>query len=309
MQVIKHSQKLLITTLVTMILSLCCIVVFGLQLSNDFTGGAVFRYNITNVENSQDFYIEKINESFKLQGVAIEDVVFEEGSVTVRTGPTVSGVNDAVNGSLFDSGLESVSFETIGSVLGKEMMLNSLSALVMAFVAILFYIAYSFRNIPKPYSNFKFGASALFAMAHDVLFVLGTFAILGKMLNLEIDVMFVTALLTIIGFSVHDTIVVFDRVRENLIKKKKSHDFPELVNDAIRETLRRSIATSFTVLVVLFSLFFFGGDSIKYFTLALIVGIMVGTYSSIFVASPVLVLWELDGIKSINTSKIKKSKK
>jgi preprotein translocase subunit SecF len=158
-------------------------------------------------------------------------------------------------------------------------------------VAIALYIAYAFRKVPKPYSSWAFGVSAIVSLLHDALLILGLFAILGYFFDIEIDTSFVTAVLTVIGFSVHDTIVVFDRVRENLHRHPEM-DFSGVVDVSIMETLDRSISTSLTVVFVLAALFLFGGDSIRWFVFALLVGIISGTYSSIFNASMVLDIWE-----------------
>jgi preprotein translocase subunit SecF len=138
----------------------------------------------------------------------------------------------------------------------------------------------------------RFGASAIIAMLHDAFMVLGIFAILGHFFHMELDSLFITAILTVIGFSVHDTIVVFDRIRENLSKLPKSYSFEEVVNYSVVETLNRSLATSMTVLMTLLALVLLGGESIKTFVLAMLIGITSGTYSSIFNASPILVIWE-----------------
>ncbi|KKQ07503.1 MAG: Protein translocase subunit SecF [Candidatus Daviesbacteria bacterium GW2011_GWB1_36_5] len=156
---------------------------------------------------------------------------------------------------------------------------------------IVLYITYSFRNIPKPTSSFRFGIAAIAALIHDVLVVVGIFAILGHFFNVEIDVLFVTALLTIIGFSVHDTIVVFDRIRENL-PKNLSKKFEAVADISITQTLARSLNTSLTVVFVLIALLLFGGESIRWFVVALLIGIISGTYSSIFNATALLTFWE-----------------
>jgi preprotein translocase subunit SecF len=153
------------------------------------------------------------------------------------------------------------------------------------------YIAYAFRRVPKPMTSWRFGWSAVIALLHDLLFVLGVFSILGHYRGVEIDGMFVTALLTVLGFSVHDTIVVFDRVRENL-KVYSGQSIEYVVNKSIGQTIVRSLNTSLTVLFVLLALLLFGGDTIRYFVLALFIGVIVGTYSSIFIASPFLVVWQ-----------------
>jgi preprotein translocase subunit SecF len=144
--------------------------------------------------------------------------------------------------------------------------------------------------VSRPVASWKYGVSAVIALIHDSIILLGVFAMLGRFYNVEIDSLFVPALLTVIGFSVHDTIVVFDRTRENLFRGL-AVDFAHVVNKSVNDTIARSINTSLTILLVLMALFFFGGETIKYFALALIVGITVGTYSSVFVASPILVDW------------------
>lgn len=186
---------------------------------------------------------------------------------------------------------EILRFETVGPTIGKELTIKALQAVGIASLAIILYIAYAFREIPQPYSSWKFGVSAVVALLHDVLVVTGIFSILGHFYQVEIDALFVTALLTIIGFSVHDTIVVFDRIRENLrIMEKKN--FEEVVNASLLQTMRRSINTSATALLVMAAVIFFGGESIRHFAVALFIGIFSGTYSSIFNAAPLLVVWE-----------------
>ena len=155
---------------------------------------------------------------------------------------------------------------------------------------IIGYIAYAFRKVSKPVSSWKYGVAAILALVHDIVIVTGLFSVLGRFAGVEVDSLFITALLTILGFSVHDSIVVFDRTRENL-SKHYSSDFEEVVNDSVNSTITRSINTSFTTLLVLFMLYIFGGASIANFILALITGVVVGTYSSIFVASPIIVSW------------------
>lgn len=182
-------------------------------------------------------------------------------------------------------------FDTIGPTIGAEFKHRSAVALGVAIVAIVIYIAWAFRHVSKPVSSWKYGVVAIIALIHDVAIPTGVFAALGHFQNVEIDSLFITALLTILGFSVHDTIVVFDRVRENLHKLKHAEPFHDTVNRSINETLIRSVNTSFTVILVLLAVFFIGGATTRYFSLALILGIIFGTYSSIFIASPLLVIW------------------
>jgi len=182
------------------------------------------------------------------------------------------------------------SFETVGPSIGQETKANALKAVLIASVAITLYIAFAFRKVSHPVSSWKYGVSAIIALLHDVLVVVGVFSILGVLFGIEIDSLFITALLTVMGFSVHDTIVVFDRIRENL-KKSYNLKFEEIVNNSLLETMNRSLNTSLTVVIVLFSLLLFGGESIRWFIIALLLGIISGTYSSIFNASPLLIVW------------------
>jgi preprotein translocase subunit SecF len=181
-----------------------------------------------------------------------------------------------------------LAYNTVGPTIGSELIGRAFIAIALASVAILIYLTIVFRRVPNA---FRYGVCAIIALIHDVLVVLGVFAILGFLLNEEIDSLFITAMLTVIGFSVHDTIVVFDRTRENLMKRR-FEKFEDVVNYSVVQTLARSINTSITVMLTLFALFLFGGDSIRSFVLALLIGIFSGTYSSIFNASMLLVIWE-----------------
>lgn len=187
--------------------------------------------------------------------------------------------------------IKELRFETVGPTIGNETTVNAVKAVLIASGAIVVYIALAFRKIPKSYSSVKFGICAVVALIHDVLVVIGMFALFGHFFHVEIDTLFITALLTIMGFSVHDTIVVFDRVRENL-RKMPEDSFEHVVNISIIQTLARSLSTSLTVLFTLFALLLFGGESIRWFVIALLIGITSGTYSSIFNAAPLLVVWE-----------------
>ena len=182
-------------------------------------------------------------------------------------------------------------FETIGPTVGSEITWNAIKSIFFASILIVLYIAWSFRTVPKQTSSWRFGVCAIIALIHDILVLVGIFSILGHVLNVEIDSLFVTAMLTVIGFSVHDTIVVFDRIRENL-RHTINIPFAQVVNDSILQTLVRSLSTSLTALLVLITLLIFGGATIHWFIVALIIGITSGTYSSIFNASQLLILWQ-----------------
>ena len=293
MQIIKYKYWYLLFSIVILVPGIISLAVFRLNLAIDFTGGSVFQY-----ETVLD--IRAVRQVMEQHGVVVEEVIKEENTALVRAKPIETSKINAITTALKerDANATQTSFETIGPSIGAETTKKAFIALVVASLGILFYVAYAFRNIPKAYSRFRFGASALIAMLHDALVVLGVFSILGHFFNVEIDSLFITALLTVIGFSVHDTIVVFDRIRENLRKLSANTKFSEVVNYSIVETLNRSFATSLTVIITLTALLLLGGESIKYFTLALLIGIISGTYSSIFNAAPILVIWEEQKSKS-----------
>jgi preprotein translocase subunit SecF len=178
----------------------------------------------------------------------------------------------------------------VGPTIGAQIRQRAAYAVVIAAVFILLYISFAFRKVAHP---FRYGTCAIVALIHDVLVVLGLFAIFGRLFNVTVDSLFVTAVLTVIGFSVHDTIVIFDRIRENM-SRRIGEPFELVVNNAILQSMARSLNTSLTVLMTLTALLIFGGASIRIFVLTLLVGITSGTYSSIFNASPLLVVWEYD---------------
>jgi preprotein translocase subunit SecF len=183
-------------------------------------------------------------------------------------------------------------FDSIGPVLGAEAARKAVFSIALVILAIVLFIAYAFRKVSEPVSSWKYGLVAVIALVHDVIIPTGVFAILGHYAGYEIDTLFVTALLVVLGFSVHDTIVVFDRVRENLRHAPARKPFGEVVGESINQTFTRSINTSMTTLLALIVLYFVGGPSTQHFSLALIVGIAAGTYSSIFIGSPLLVTLE-----------------
>lgn len=219
-------------------------------------------------------------------------------NVEVETGESAINVESGGEGvELVDIGvenekanLEELRFDSVGPSIGEELKRKSLYAVFLVLIAVVLYIAFTFRKVSKPIASWKYGVTAIIALFHDVIIVLGVFSFLGYFYEIEINTPFVAAILTVLGYSVNDTIVVFDRIRENL--PKSDEDFEGTVNSSINQTLTRSIYTSFTTLLVLLSILFFGGSTIRDFVLALSIGIFIGTYSSIFLASPILVIWE-----------------
>lgn len=281
-------------SLLVVVPGLIAFLLWGLNLSIEFTGGS----NITlsfpqKVENSQ---VVSVKNNLVSQKVKVLNTQTSGNVLTLRTTPLSQGQDDNLLATIKSFNAKQEEFETIGPTIGKEITQNAFKAIILASILIILYITWAFRSVPKPASSFRFGVCAIAALIHDVLVVVGIFAILGHFFNVEVDSMFVTALLTVIGFSVHDTIVVFDRIRENLKKFPGMH-FEKVVNESILQTLDRSLNTSLTVLLVLFAMLLFGGESIRWFVVALLVGVLSGTYSSIFNASPLLVLWHEWGEK------------
>ena len=265
------------------------LVTSGLKLGIDFTGGALLEYKVEQTVGG-----EQLREVISKQGIEVGQITTSgENTYIIRTKPVEQGKLNELNTKLTEEfgQVEVRRTENVGPVIGKELEQKAILATAVASLAIVLYIAFSFRKVPKPTSSWRFGATAIVALIHDVLMVVGAFAILGRYWGVEIDILFVTALLTVIGFSVHDTIVVFDRIRENLIKNI-NRKFTEVANISVVQTLGRSLNTSLTVVFVLLALLLFGGETIKWFVVALLIGIISGTYSSIFNATALLTYWE-----------------
>src|SRR3989344_2305840 len=294
MRIIKYTKIYLLISLLVLLPGVFSLFRYGLNLDIDFTGGSVFEYELADGSKDRVQVTSLLAEIFSQNQVEVKNVTFDGTKAIVKTKPVEVEKNEEIKTAVSQKfeNANQVSFETVGPSIGLETTKKSFIALAIASIGILLYIAYAFRNVPKPYSSFKFGVTAIIAMLHDALVVLGIFSILGHFFHIEIDALFITAVLTVIGFSVHDTIVVFDRIRENLKKLPGSWGFSQIVDYSLIETLNRSVATSLTVVIVLLSLYLLGGGSIKHFTLALLIGIVSGTYSSIFNASPLLVIWE-----------------
>ncbi len=253
----------------------------GLKLGIDFTGGSLLEYK----------FEKKVNKDELSKYASVSQS--GESSYILRTRPLEQNeLNDLKAKLQHEFGNFQVKREeSVGPVIGQELKQKALTALVLATVMIVLYITFAFRKVPKPTSSWRFGVAAIVALIHDVLVVVGLFAILGKYWGVEVDTLFVTALLTIIGFSVHDTIVVFDRIRENL-PKNLTKRFSDVADISVAQTLARSLNTSLTVLFVLLALLLFGGETIRWFVVALLIGIISGTYSSIFNATALLSWWE-----------------
>lgn len=266
------------------------LLVWGLRLGIDFTGGSLVEIKAPATAETAE-----VRDAFgdKFGSPIIQST--SSGTYQVR----IKQINPHQHQELLSEvqqrlgqGTEELRFETVGPSISADLRNRALLSVALGSLLILLYIAYAFRNVPKPASSWRFGATTILTLLHDILFTLGIFAILGETTGLEVDANFVAAILTAVGYSMHDTIVVFDRIRENLVKRAAS-TFPGVVNYSIAQTLVRSINTSVTVLLVLLAMYFFGGESLHSFILALLLGAAVGTYSSIFNAAPLLVSWQL----------------
>lgn len=289
LNIIKYYKFWLGFSGVLLIIGIVALFAFGLKLGIDFKGGTLTQ--ITFADNRPA--VSEIQAALGEKGFG--DVHVQpagEKSALLRTGPQEKEQHDQLLKALSDKfgQVTEDQFTSIGPVIGKELRSGAFVQLVLVSLGIILYIAYAFRKVSKPVSSWRFSIAAIIALLHDLFIVLGVFAILGKLYGVEVDGLFVTAMLTILGFSVHDTIVVFDRIRENL-RVRAGESLSEIINNSISQTIVRSINTSMTVLFVLLSLFLFGGETIRYFVLALLIGIIAGTYSSIFIASPILLVW------------------
>lgn len=263
--------------------------VWGLNLGIDFTGGTSMEVVFPTAEERPT--TESILET--AEGLGVEGTQVKtagDAGYVLRMQHIDNDQRQQILDAYSEQGITETSFSSIGPSLGQELKGKAVQALVIVLLAIVGYVSYVFRRVSKgPVPSWMFGVAAIAALAHDVLITLGVFIILGQFYDVQIDAFFITALLTVLGFSVNDTIVVFDRIREGL-KDRKKMSFKDIVNRSINATITRSLNTSITTLLVLFALYLFGGESIRTFVLALIVGITAGTYSSIFVASPILLL-------------------
>jgi preprotein translocase subunit SecF len=259
--------------------------IWGLKPSVEFTGGTNITFEVLNLELKYD----QIKDFAKDSGVDISNFSYDASfpnSYTIKTSYILPEKYSQFQKRITDAGGEfrEISLESVGPSIGKELIVKTVVAVVLGSLFILFFVARQFRNP-------MYGVCAIVAMFHDSIILLGVFSFLGHFRGVEIDVLFVTAVLTILSFSVHDTVVVYDRIRE-AVKNSKGAPFIDLVNKSVMETLSRSFNNSMTIVFMLLTLFLLGGESIKWFVLALLVGTISGTYSSTFTASPLLVIWD-----------------
>lgn len=273
---------------ILMAVSITAVVSWGLKLGVDFRGGSLIEASISNVTTET---VRTSLAPLNLGSLVVQPT--DRNTFVLRMDQIDETKHQEVLATLQGIGqTEERNFATVGPTIGNELKRRAVLAIGLVSLAIILYLALVFRKVPKPMTSWRFGIIAVLTLLHDVITVIGAFAILGYFFGgFEIDSLFVVAALTVMGFSVHDTIVVFDRIRENL-RNRIGASLEDVVNDSVIETIARSLNTSLTVLVVLLALYLLGGASTKNFVLALVVGIAIGTYSSIFVASPLLIVWQ-----------------
>ena len=267
--------------------SIIVLLLWGLKFGIDFKGGSILEIAYSDNKRPETNQIIDSLKLLKLNDLRVSPV--GDNGVNFRFRETDEATHQEII-KILGGNVEERRFSSIGPTIGTELKQKSIKAIIIVLFGISLYIAWAFRKVSRPLSSWRYGAVTLVALFHDLIIPIGLFAFLGHFYGVEVGTNFIVALLVILGFSVHDTIVVFDRIRENL-KRYASLDFVPLVNQSVNETLVRSVSTSFTVLLTLLALYVFGGESLRYFILALMVGIFFGTYSSIFIASPLLVSW------------------
>lgn len=271
--------------------SIIAIVVFGLPLGIDFRGGSLIE--IEYMDTRPDITLIERDLSVLEIGDVLVQPTGDKGYIIRMRDLDENGHRRVIGALLDDSGGQQLQFEekqftSIGPTIGEELKKRAVIALSLTIVFIILFVAFAFRHVSRPVSSWRYGLVAILALAHDIIIPAGFVSFMGRFSNMEVDALFITALLAILGLSVNDTIVVFDRIRENLRLRISKH-FDETVSISLKQTISRSINTSLTTLFVLLALYFIGPDSTKNFALILSLGLIVGTYSSIFLASPLLV--------------------
>lgn len=295
MFIVTHRKIFFAITGAIVALALGALIVFGLHQGTDFTGGTLVQVKYEKGRPDAKALSLALDEAgfkgYSLRGAGENDYILRAGSLTneMRASlPATFSVHGEFQASISE-------LTEVGPTVGLELRNKAIIALGLVLFAILFFIAFAFRKVSQPVSSWIYGFIALVTLVHDVIVPVGFYATLGYFLGAQVDTLFVTAILTVLGFSIHDTIVVFDRVRENLRvnqERGRREDFAETAGRSLGQTFVRSINTSLTVIITLLALFFLGPASTKDFALTLLVGIIAGTYSSIFLATPLLVTVE-----------------
>jgi len=292
MKIIKYRKIFYIFSGLLVAASILALVLWQLNFGIDFTGGTIMEINFLAERPSNDQIREKIKDvdlgSVVLQPTQDKGLILRFKNIDETVHQDI--LKKLTSEQTPDKVLEETRFDSIGPAIGQELKVKAYWAIGLSLIAILIYIAWAFRKVSRPVASWKYGLAAILALFHDLLITIGVFSILGHFLNVEVDLAFIAALLTILGYSINDTIVVFDRIRENL-KYSSWDDFEQTLDTSVNQTMARSINTTLTTLMPLFALYFIGGATLHWFALALIIGITLGAYSSIFQATPFLLWW------------------
>ncbi len=268
--------------------SIICLIIFGLNPGIDFTGGSILEIEYIE-ERPSNQEIKEALVDLDLGSILVQPT--EERGVIIRMKDISEETHQQAIQKLSENNkIEERRFESVGPTIGRELKQKTKVLIVVALVSVVLYIALAFRRVQRPIRSWQYGIASLVALFHDILIPVGVFSVLGKYYGVQITIPVIAALLTVLGYSINNTVVVFDRIRENLIKRIGA-TFEETVNKSLNQTLTRCINTSLTTLLVTAAIFFWGGATLKYFALALMIGIGAGTYSSIFLAPPLLVSW------------------
>lgn len=290
MNIIKYRYIFFFISGALIVASVFSVSIYGLKPGIDFSGGTMWQIKLSGAqtEDLSNFFENDLNVK--------NAVVYPEEngqSFLIR----LNHISEAVHQDYLESlkkkfgEIEELRYETIGSVVGQELKKKAIWAIILVLFGISLYVAYAFRHVSYPVKSWKYGIITLLTLFHDVVIATGLLAYLGWKFGIELDTKFIVALLVIMGFSVHDTIVVFDRIRENLTLNRAKENLEDIINSSVSQTMARSINTSLTLVLTLLALFFYGPLSLKYFVLLIMVGTIVGTYSSIFIAAPGLLLF------------------
>ncbi len=288
-KIIQKRKYAYIFSVILTVASVVCVAVWGLRLGIDFKGGTLMEVQFVKDPVPQVVDVTAALDPLSLQSLTIQPT--ENNGMLLRYLASDDTANDQVLEKLqgIDPEMKQLRTDFIGGSVSEQIKQNAFTGTLISLIGIALYIAWAFRRVSGIVTSWEYGFGAIIALAHDIIIVIGLFAILGHFYGVEVGVPFIAALLTILGYSVNDTIVVYDRVRENLMRSSHKEDFEAIVNRSLNETLGRSINTSMTVIITLVAIVMFGGESIRYFGVALLAGVVFGTYSSVFIASALLV--------------------
>ncbi|OGZ27116.1 MAG: protein-export membrane protein SecF [Candidatus Nealsonbacteria bacterium RIFOXYB1_FULL_40_15] len=306
MSIVKYRKIYFVFSGILILVSLFLLLFWGLKPGIDFTGGSIVELEYKEERPSNQSILEKLSgldlgtvyvqptgdKGVILRMKDISEEIHQQVLNSLRQEtvliPSESGEGSEMQ--IVISDIEEKRFDSVGPVIGQELKEKTKYVVIAALACMIIYIALAFRRLQRPLRSWHYGIASVIALLHDIIIPLGVFALLGRFYNIEISIPIITALLAVLGYSINNTVVVFDRIRENL--SRRGETFEEIIDESIRQTFSRQINTSLTTLFVAGAIFFLGGSTLQYFALTLILGILAGTYSSIFLAGPLLASWQ-----------------